>query len=248
MPRAGWRNRSGLLPERAAAVFLGFSFWESEFIVGSLDDPFHLAGRRRRCMTDDDSVQIAATSPARRRAFARVRSGVRTSGRDVMRDVVASADGRTPVARKIGSAARSRRKFSASQSLENSQNAEGISILREAVPWAGGTPGAKEEGATHGWYGSRAGCSRPGSRVGGDPEPIVDLSSQGALVAGISTREADGKSRREIAPQPIEKIESAPGNCMVSEASNPQGLVQERAADRAQERQDWRGNFQPAKP
>jgi hypothetical protein len=36
-----------------------------------------------------------------------------------------------------------------------------------------------------------------------------------------------------MAPQPIEKIESAPGNGMVSEASKPQHLVHGRAADRA---------------
>src|SRR5271163_2975998 len=39
-------------------------------------------------------------------------------------------------------------------------------------------------------------------------------------------------SRREMAPQRLEKIESAPGNGMVSEASNPQDLVRGRAADR----------------
>ena len=144
-------------------------------------------------MTHDDSVQIAATSPARRRALACTQRRVRTSRRDVMRDVVASGRGRTPVARKMGSASRPRRKFSALQSIENSQNGERISILREAVPWAGGTPGAKEKGATRGWRASRAGRSRPGSRVGGDPEPIVDLSSRGASVAGIAAREADGK-------------------------------------------------------
>ena len=39
--------------------------------------------------------------------------------------------------------------------------------------------------------------------------------------------------RPEMAPQRIEKIESGPGNGMVSEASNPQHLVRGRAADRA---------------
>src|SRR5271170_8000188 len=39
--------------------------------------------------------------------------------------------------------------------------------------------------------------------------------------------------RREMAPQGLEKIESAPGNGMVSEASNPQHLVRGRAADLA---------------
>jgi len=77
-------------------------------------------------MTHDDSVQIAATRPARRRAFARIWRAERASGRDTIRDV-ASGPGRTPVARMMGSAARSRRKFSALQSLEISQNAEEIS-------------------------------------------------------------------------------------------------------------------------
>jgi hypothetical protein len=61
------------------------------------------------------------------------------------------------------------------------------------VPWAGGTPGAKEKGATRGWRASRAGRSRLGSRVGGDPEPIVDFLNRDASVAGIAAREADGK-------------------------------------------------------
>ena len=82
-------------------------------------------------------------------------------------------------------------------------------------------PNTQEEGATRGWRGSRA---------GGDPEPIVDLLNRGDSVAGIAAREADGKrSRPEMAPQRLEKIESAPGNGMASEASNPQDLVQDPA-------------------
>src|SRR5271155_4174759 len=41
------------------------------------------------------------------------------------------------------------------------------------------------------------------------------------------------RSRPEMAPQRLEKIESAPGNGMGSEVSNLQHLVRERAADRA---------------
>ena len=41
------------------------------------------------------------------------------------------------------------------------------------------------------------------------------------------------RGRPEMAPQRLEKIESAPGNGMVSEASKPQHLVHGRAADRA---------------
>jgi hypothetical protein len=48
-----------------------------------------------------------------------------------------------------------------------------------------------------------------------------------------AAREVDGKrSRPEMAPQRLEKIESAPGNGMGSEASNPQDVVRGRAADR----------------
>jgi hypothetical protein len=50
----------------------------------------------------------------------------------------------------MGSAAGSRGKFSGLQSLEKSRNGERISILREVVPWVGGTPGGREEGATRG--------------------------------------------------------------------------------------------------
>jgi hypothetical protein len=45
-----------------------------------------------------------------------------------------------------------------------------------------------------------------------------------------------------MAPQRFEKIESAPGNGMVWEASNPQDLVHGRAADRARLRLTSRKN------
>lgn len=41
-----------------------------------------------------------------------------------------------------------------------------------------------------------------------------------------------------MAPQRLEKIESAPGNGMGSEASNPQDVVHGRAADRARLRKN----------
>jgi hypothetical protein len=140
-------------------------------------------------VTYDDSVQIAATIPARERGrpHAAARVGV---GRQSMRDVVVSANGRTPVAQNAWSASRPRRKFSALQSIENSQNGERISILREArrnarpprrkAPRAGGAP-------------REPGRSRLGSRVGADPKPIVDFLNRGASVAGIDARVADGK-------------------------------------------------------
>ena len=48
-----------------------------------------------------------------------------------------------------------------------------------------------------------------------------------ASLAGIAAREGltAKRSRPEMAPQRLEKIESAPGNGRVSEASNPQDLV-----------------------
>ena len=66
-------------------------------------------------------------------------------------------------------------------------------------------------------------------------EPIFDVWNRGVLVAGIAARESvtAKRSRREMAPQRLEKIESAPGNGMVSVASNPQDVVRARAADRA---------------
>jgi hypothetical protein len=45
-----------------------------------------------------------------------------------------------------------------------------------------------------------------------------------------------------MAPQRLEKIESAPGNGMGSEASNPQHLVHGRATDRARLRLTNRKN------
>ena len=50
------------------------------------------------------------------------------------------------------------------------------------------------------------------------------------------------RSRPEMAPQRLEKIESAPGNGMGSEASNPQDLVHGRATDRARLRLTNRKN------
>src|SRR5277367_3103401 len=53
-------------------------------------------------------------------------------------------------------------------------------------------------------------------------------------------RGPDGKkrSRPEMAPQQVEKIEFAPGNGRVPEAANPQDVVSGRAADRARLRKN----------
>ena len=61
----------------------------------------------------------------------------------------------------------------------------------------------------------------------GPPRLIVDLLNRGVSVARIAVREnlAAERSRPEMAPQRLEKIESAPGNAMVPDASKPQHLV-----------------------
>jgi hypothetical protein len=74
-------------------------------------------------------------------------------------------------------------------------------------------------------------------------ESIVDLLSRGVSVAGSWRERLDG-SRREMAPQTLEKIESAPGNGMGSEASDPQDVVHGRAADRARLRVTSCGKLQ----
>jgi hypothetical protein len=139
-------------------------------------------------MGNDDSVQIAATSSGRRRALARMWRGERASGREMVEGIVVPV-GAAPIAQNRKSAWRADGKFSVVQSLENPQNAEGISILREPVPRAGRTLAAS--------------------------------------LAGVAAREGltARRSRPEMAPQRLEKIESAPGNGRVSEASNPQYLV-----------------------
>jgi hypothetical protein len=87
-------------------------------------------------MGNDDSVQIAATSSGRRRALARMWRGERASRREMVGGIVVPV-GAAPIARNRTSAWRPTRKFSALQSFENSQNAEGLSILRESFPQAG---------------------------------------------------------------------------------------------------------------
>jgi hypothetical protein len=67
------------------------------------------------------------------------------------------------------------------------------------------------------------------------PEPRAISSNRGVSLAGIAAREGltAKRSRPEMAPQLLEKIESAPVNGMASGASNPQDVVHGRAADRA---------------
>jgi hypothetical protein len=64
------------------------------------------------------------------------------------------------------------------------------------------------------------------------PESRAVSPSRGISLAGITPREGltAKRSRPEMAPQRLEKIESAPENGMVSEALNPQDVVHGRAA------------------
>ena len=90
------------------------------------------------------------------------------------------------------------------------------------------------------------------------PNP-ARAENRGISVAGCAPREADGKrSRREMAPQRLEKIESAPGNGMGSGASNLQDVVHGCAHQlrpiKIGLRKRWgssgamKGNFPPRKP
>jgi hypothetical protein len=84
-------------------------------------------------MTHEDSVQIEATSPASPRV--RVWQCATAWERGLP---VVSGKGRASVAGMSRSSFLPKRKFSALQGLENSQNAEGILILCEPGPRAGG--------------------------------------------------------------------------------------------------------------
>jgi hypothetical protein len=90
------------------------------------------------------------------------------------------------------------------------------------------------------WARRRRAPRRAGARV--------ISSNRGASLAGIAPREGltAKRSRPEMAPQRLEKIESAPGNGMGSEALNPQDVVHGRAADGARLRLASRENDERA--
>ena len=73
-----------------------------------------------------------------------------------------------------------------------------------------------------------------GCRGAAAPEPRAISSNRGVSLAGIAAREGltAKRSRPEMAPQRLEKIESAPGNGRASETPNPQDVVHGRAAVR----------------
>jgi hypothetical protein len=77
-----------------------------------------------------------------------------------MPDVAVQVDRRMPIAQDAGSASRQRRKFSGLQSLENSQNAERISIFRQRVSIATADP---QRGNAGNFSGNRG--KSPGGRV-----------------------------------------------------------------------------------
>jgi hypothetical protein len=138
-------------------------------------------------MTHDDSVHIAATSPARRGTLPRARRGDRASG---LGDVVVSGLRRAPIARRSGSAMRPQAKFSASQSLENSRNGERTSIVREPGserPAERPTPTRKARRAVGAQ--SRSEHSRPGSnRRPGSSAGLVAIADPGSGAASAGQR------------------------------------------------------------
>src|SRR5271163_4940472 len=153
-------------------------------MLGSLIDPVSPRGSRRRRVINE-SGQIAATGSARLRALARVRRGGRASGRETIGDALVSGRGRAPVARNKGSASRPRGKFSSLQILENSQNAEKISILREPAPQAQGTRCADGGGA---------------ARVGHAHDPsVLDLTAKQSRPAARKWRR---NSLKRLNPRP----------------------------------------------
>jgi len=159
---------------------------------------------------------------------------------------------RRPFAAEVAGA-RSRRKFSLLQSFEKSENAEILRRHRGApclpnVDWdpRGRLPLTTASGVSPLLRNSKVAQSRvclgPPSRRR-SPSDRRFLKSRcfrrrGSQREGLTAK----RSGPEMAPQRFEKIESAPGNGMVWEASNPQDLVYGRAADRARLRLTSRKN------
>jgi hypothetical protein len=133
-------------------------------MLGSSDRPVSPRGSRSRRMINDDSVQIAATRPARRRALTRVRRG----------------DGASGVAWKRGS------------------RCGGIGNY----PLCKGSRIPKRE-------------KNPNSRAARQSFEPTRFGRRIAAREGSTAK----RSRPEMAPQRLDKIESAPGNGRVSEAS-----------------------------
>jgi hypothetical protein len=139
-------------------------------------------------------------------------------------------------------------KFSASQALEIPRNAEGIPesapLERLAAPERRPIPPNPARGKVEGKFSASQDFEIPRNAEGISDSALLerlaapDPAESGPRreprhsVAGFAARDADGKrSRPEMAPQRLEKIESAPGNGMGSEASNLQDVVHGCAAD-----------------
>jgi hypothetical protein len=139
-------------------------------------------------------------------------------------------------------------KFSASQAFEIPRIAEGISdsalLERLAAPERRPIPPNPARGKVEGKFSASQAFEIPRIAEGISDSALLerlaapDPAESGPRreprhsVAGFAARDADGKrSRPEMAPQRLEKIESAPGNGMGSEASNLQDVVHGCAAD-----------------
>ena len=132
-------------------------------------------------MTCNDSFPDRGNEPcaaARARPPAARREGV--GSRDDGKRVV-SGRRRTPGARKPISSSRPTVKFSTSQSLDNTQNAEGISIVREPVPQSGGTLRTDEEAR-------RAPCAGGGVRA----TPATTLEGSKSTRPKVAEKGAQG--------------------------------------------------------
>ena len=137
-------------------------------------------------------------------------------------------------------------KFSASQALEIPRNAKGIPESaprpRLAAPERRPIPPNPARGEVEGKFSAPQAfeipqnCERiPGAAAAGprrargplDPRRIGPVERTGAFWSPASRRETltTKRSRREMAPQRLEKIESGPGNGTGSEASNLQDVV-----------------------
>jgi hypothetical protein len=81
----------------------------------------------------------------------------------------------------------------------------------------------------NGFGGSSPRCRRGARLTTGRLRPVAPRRFSGRIAA----RQNLTARRLEMAPQHVEKIESAVGNRMASDASKPQDVVDERAADRA---------------
>ena len=166
-------------------------------MLGFEIDPFHLLPRGSRRMTDD-SIQIAATSPAQRRAHGTMREASGTR--------------------------RPHTSFSAIAERRSSGRGEPRCDRR------GNFPPCKALKSHEMRKETRSG-SVPASPSRRRPPPSRSSTSRTEALRRPDRGARGRRSRPQMAPQRLEKIKSAPGNGMGSEAPNLQHLVHGRAAD-----------------